>query len=115
VAVVVHERGDLRADDRRRGAAVVVDEPVVHARAEIGEGVARERRRGCGEEFCGGRARGGEAADARDGGGEDGRSAGQRPRALWPRRPPLVVRRVAVMHSRRGGDGDDRTDLLASR
>jgi hypothetical protein len=46
---VVQERGDLRADDGRRGAAVVVDEPVVHTRAEIGEGVARERRRGCGE------------------------------------------------------------------
>jgi hypothetical protein len=109
VAVVVQERGDLRADDGRRGAAVVVHEPVVHTRAEIGEGVARERRRGCGEGLSG-RARGREEAGAREGGGDDGRSAGQRPRALWPRRPPLV--RVVMAWDRADihDGGDDWTD-----
>ncbi|CAM0911060.1 unnamed protein product [Alopecurus aequalis] len=42
VAVVALEGGDLRADERRGGVAVVIDEPVVDARGEVGEGVGGE-------------------------------------------------------------------------
>lgn len=41
-AVVPLECFDLRAEDRRRGATVVVDGPVVDAGAEVGEDVTEE-------------------------------------------------------------------------
>jgi hypothetical protein len=87
VAVVALERGDLGAEHGRGGVAVVVDEPVVDARGEVGEGVGGQRR---GERPCGGvRARGHEGG-GRGEGGEDRGRARQRPRALRPRRTQLV-------------------------
>jgi hypothetical protein len=86
VAVVALERGDLRAEDGGGGVAVVVHEPVVHARREVREGVGGERR---GRGFDAGAGGGGEGG-GRGERAEDGRRAGQRPRALRPRRPELV-------------------------
>lgn len=93
VAVVALERGDLGAEHRCVGVAVVVDEPVVDARGEVGEGVGGQRG---GERRCeGGRRAVGVGVGCGEGGGggeggEHGGRAGKRPRAVRPRGAQLV-------------------------
>uniref|UniRef100_A0A8R7QPX6 Uncharacterized protein n=1 Tax=Triticum urartu TaxID=4572 RepID=A0A8R7QPX6_TRIUA len=120
VAVVALEGGDLRADEGRGGVPVVVDEPVVDARGEVGDGVGGE---GGGQRLGVGAGVGGEGG-GRGERGEHGGRAGQRPRALRPRGPQLVRigagqrrrrrrgrparRRRAAVHRREGAAGGQR-------